>query len=456
MSSTRAGLIVSSVKTYRGTQKASSTPWSAHWNGWVSTLRSDYSARKKLWAATAGSDSSSWQTARVSTGGWTQDKGDPNAKRLSLQGEAEAWRSPTAWDGRRGVMADPDPKAGQHSLNNQASLWQTPGTDSFRSRGGDRKDEMGLDQQVRAFSAWPTVTTNDAKRGSDSNRPNRRNEGEPLSEASAKWATPAANLYNESESLESWERRAAGLKARGINGNGLGMPLGMQARLWGTPSAHDGRRPGADLKSTQRQNLSRDTVLWPTPAARDHKGTNSQLHVEETGTGRMHMDQLPNFAAYGFPHLPPGPPTSAGPTSSRPALDFYLRLRATTDSRLRSEMRSLLRMKIRARGKTWRERAGWTRRTSDRFVRPSFRRQLNPTFAEWLMGCPGPGWTGFEPLATVYSPLARPLPGSSCQPSWTESELLERAPGRDAWVDFMRLLLSDLVHRDTGPQGSLF
>lgn len=27
--------------------------------------------------------------------------------------------------------------------------WQTPGTDSFRSRGGDRKDEMGLDQQAR-------------------------------------------------------------------------------------------------------------------------------------------------------------------------------------------------------------------------------------------------------------------------------------------------------------------
>jgi hypothetical protein len=27
--------------------------------------------------------------------------------------------------------------------------WQTPGTDSFRCRGGDRKDEMGLDQQAR-------------------------------------------------------------------------------------------------------------------------------------------------------------------------------------------------------------------------------------------------------------------------------------------------------------------
>lgn len=31
-----------------------------------------------------------------------------------------------------------------------ARVWQTPATDSFRSRGGDRKDEMGLDQQARS------------------------------------------------------------------------------------------------------------------------------------------------------------------------------------------------------------------------------------------------------------------------------------------------------------------
>jgi hypothetical protein len=30
-------------------------------------------------------------------------------------------------------------------------MWQTPATDSFRSRGGDRKDEMGLDQEARNF-----------------------------------------------------------------------------------------------------------------------------------------------------------------------------------------------------------------------------------------------------------------------------------------------------------------
>lgn len=33
-------------------------------------------------------------------------------------------------------------------------LWQTPATDSFRSRSGDRKDEQGLDQQARRL--WKT------------------------------------------------------------------------------------------------------------------------------------------------------------------------------------------------------------------------------------------------------------------------------------------------------------
>ena len=42
-------------------------------------------------------------------------------------------------------------------LSDPPSIWQTPATDSFRSRGGERKDEMGLDQQVRNW-ATPRAT----------------------------------------------------------------------------------------------------------------------------------------------------------------------------------------------------------------------------------------------------------------------------------------------------------
>jgi hypothetical protein len=38
---------------------------------------------------------------------------------------------------------------GVSNLNEVSANWQTPATDSFRSRGWDRKDEMGLDQQAK-------------------------------------------------------------------------------------------------------------------------------------------------------------------------------------------------------------------------------------------------------------------------------------------------------------------
>jgi len=51
----------------------------------------------------------------------------------------------------------------------QANQWQTPATDSFRSRGGDRKDEMGLDQQARMFPSpsQRDYRTPNAKAGPD-------------------------------------------------------------------------------------------------------------------------------------------------------------------------------------------------------------------------------------------------------------------------------------------------
>ncbi len=41
------------------------------------------------------------------------------------------------------------------------SAWQTPGVDSFRCRGGDRKDEMGLDQQAKYLAGWATPAERD-------------------------------------------------------------------------------------------------------------------------------------------------------------------------------------------------------------------------------------------------------------------------------------------------------
>jgi hypothetical protein len=58
------------------------------------------------------------------------------------------------------------------------------------------------------------------------------------------------------------------------------------------------------LDFSLRQKLARATVasgasssVWPTPAARDWKGTNGEAHMEN-GSGRLHLDQLPNFVEH--------------------------------------------------------------------------------------------------------------------------------------------------------------
>jgi len=59
------------------------------------------------------------------------------------------WRTPSGSEGERGALQSMHSRS-RLTLTTNAAHWQTPQTDNFRSRGGDRKDEMGLDQQARA------------------------------------------------------------------------------------------------------------------------------------------------------------------------------------------------------------------------------------------------------------------------------------------------------------------
>jgi len=53
------------------------------------------------------------------------------------------------------------------NLATTAVLWPTPQIDSFRSRGGYRRDEKGLDRMARD---WPTPMANDGCKPSAGNR----------------------------------------------------------------------------------------------------------------------------------------------------------------------------------------------------------------------------------------------------------------------------------------------
>jgi hypothetical protein len=116
------------------------------------------------------------------------------------------------------------------------------------------------------------------------------------------WPTPDTQAFGVSDSR--WEKRRAEIKAKGINGNGFGLTLGMAATLtgwptpmagspatenyneagntdfsrkcvslvtgWNTPQATDGSNGGPNQAGGA---LPADAAIagWATPAARDHK-----------------------------------------------------------------------------------------------------------------------------------------------------------------------------------------
>ena len=103
----------------------------------------------------------------------TGKRGGPGGGEFAKQ--ANNWPTPRTTDQQSGrgaiqsgetfyrpsTLFDAGEKVGQANLSDVSEMWQTPATDSFRSRGGDRKDEMGLDQQARL--QWTTPNARDWK-----------------------------------------------------------------------------------------------------------------------------------------------------------------------------------------------------------------------------------------------------------------------------------------------------
>jgi len=102
---------------------------------------------------------------------------------------------------------------------------------------------------------------------------------------------------------------------------------------------------------------------WPTTAERDCKGVNSLEHVTKNGTGRKHMDQLPNAVAYG-------------------------------GTRTRQKWRT-------PQSRDWKGPCGraYKGEAKDLPSQTQQAGQLNPSWVEWLMGWPIE-WTDLKPLET--------------------------------------------------------
>jgi len=94
-----------------------------------------------------------WPTPMATEG---KTPGARTRTKHSLSSASAAWTTPTLDDVNNITRRSRQ----QRSLTRDANLWQTPSTQRFRTRGGNRSDELGLDNQAKAF---PTPSARDAK-----------------------------------------------------------------------------------------------------------------------------------------------------------------------------------------------------------------------------------------------------------------------------------------------------
>ena len=166
---TSQGTFLSDLETFSGTWPDSGMMR----NGSVYELRTSA-------PAICESASSSWPTAQAHDATGPRGKNnvfaDHHYKPHDLAMAGKNWATPNWHDGSR-PGSDATSTQGAN-LKRDAEIWQTPGTDSFRQRSGNRSNEMGLDQQARFF---PTPSARDWKSGQASDATMEKN-ARPLNE----------------------------------------------------------------------------------------------------------------------------------------------------------------------------------------------------------------------------------------------------------------------------------
>ncbi len=150
-------------------------------------------------------------------------------------GTGGRWATPEAMNFDKPMTeASPQDSIGAQARRWTASARPTPcASDTGRSeRNAQNRIKSGHQADLSTVvSLWQTPRVSFASRRSGAR------SSEPLLPDQAKqWATPSAGVFNDTESPESWRARQATLKAKGINGNGAGVPLGIQAQEFGPAS----------------------------------------------------------------------------------------------------------------------------------------------------------------------------------------------------------------------------
>ncbi len=212
-----------------------------------------------------------------------------------------------------------------------------------------------------ASSSWPTAVANDDNKSLQGHLAMKRRMVERDGTNANRTAVTSLQVM-----ATNWQTPVADDRIDRAKGkiNSRGEPkLSAQAQMWGTPRGSDGEKGGPNQSfGAGGTPLPAQAANWPTPASRDHKGENGPEHLIN-GTGRLHMDQLPNAVAHSFRH--PAPEKQPSGVTSCDWRPISRRL-------LRSATLSVGRTTLRR----WLRKGAWRRR------------RLNPIFVEWLMRWP--------------------------------------------------------------------
>lgn len=230
---------------------ATSTPFLGRWPT-SGSMRNGCVFERPTWAPpSSASGCSFWPTADVD---------------LAQRGDRTQF-----YDGRRG-----------QDLMSVAVNWNTPGLDSFRSRGGDCIGEMGLDQEARK---WTTPQGHDC-RGTKTPKQisamkERTGAGvHNLNEETASWSTPrsedAESCGNHPKAQDSLTGQTRNwLTPHGNenpNSGAGGGEFAKDVQQWRSPNERDHHAQGPRLDALQRQTTLTDQAQnWSTPSARDWK-----------------------------------------------------------------------------------------------------------------------------------------------------------------------------------------
>ena len=176
---------------------------------------------------------------------------------VTIAEQAEHWKTPHGMSNVdfRGKVGG----CGGGEFAKQANQWQTPATDSFRSRGGERKDEMGLDQQARAFpliaeptayAITPTDHVTETTAGLPETDANTPKDSPTLMNLKTNWQTPQSMDWKSGEIKPETAAKHLGTR-----------PLNEQVLSPQAPPIPDGLTSSENAQ-TSRRRLNPRFVEW--------------------------------------------------------------------------------------------------------------------------------------------------------------------------------------------------